>query len=290
MGAEAAAAASMLRQDLAALAAGPEARMEIKVVLASIGAAGRPELDEIAQCIRERNGGGRAALSAMADIGRCEWWSQGIREAIVAALDESAANTYRQDGSELPVLAILALGNLGPGADSDVKSLLAKVTDMGRMVSDAGSPDLAFWWIAGALSLARVDADRRTELLSQPLFSYENGETFQVLESQCADLTDPGFVRAVTSLLASTSPGVVMHAANILGAIGPPAQGATPELLRLVDSAREERVRVAAARALGMVAPPSAAYALRLWSQRSHGRVKRALDESIQAIELAVVP
>jgi len=288
MGPEVRTLGPVLRQELAtSRAAHPVDRIQILVLLACIGEATESETDEIVDAIRAKERPGWVVIDLMKTIGRNEWVNEKVKGAILKNLEEFWADPRTEVLEDMPLLWVL--GTLGSKADDEVKKALAKTIDMGNLLASRGER-LDYWYYTAVVSLAKVDVGRRKALLSAlPIFSYENGEIFPLLEWQCAGMTEAVFVRDVTSLLASKDPRVQMQAANILRTIGPPARSATAHLLQLVENASDEEVRTTAAKALGMVAAPSAVPEMRRLSQKSEREVKRAIDESILAIDLGVV-
>ena len=285
MGPEVRTLGPVLRQELAtSRAAHPVDRIQILVLLACIGEATESETDEIVDAIRAKERPGWVVIDLMKTIGRNEWVNEKVKGAILKNLEEFWADPQPDVFKDMPVLWVL--GTLGNKTDVEVTKALARTVDLGNLLASGGAHH-EYWYYMAVVSLAKVDAVRRKPLLSSlPIFSYENGEIFPLLEWQCAGTTEPVFVRDVTSLLASKDPGVQMHAANILRTIGPPARSATAQLLQLVENASDEEVRTTAAKALGMVAAPSAVPELKRLSQKFEGEVKAAIDESILAINL----
>jgi len=288
MGPAAHAAVPMLRDELGTAEVGPEDQMAIKVVLASIGQASPAEMDQIAQSIAAGDRLGRAAMLAMAGFGRNDWVSAKVRMAMVKAMENLRANQGGFPTSDTGVVAAWALGTLGDKADGRVRNALAEAVESVR-----GRARFVAEYSVGFLSLARVDPERRRNALlegfsSEPaLFSFYGGMSAVLLEGICAGITDDAFIGDVESLLCSPSAQVSVQAANVLRVIGPGAQRAVPQLLRLVESASAKEVRIAAAEALGMIADPSCASALSDLGRKSDGEMRRTIEESVRAISLA---
>jgi len=282
IGVEAGTAAPTLREELSNPQISAKGSIAIKVVLASIGQASESELGEIATAISGREPLGTHALWEMVDIGRNEWVNEAVKRAIIKVLDDFRRYPHQYEGSDAPGLAAAVLGTLGSRADNAVRVALARCVGWRR-----GPEDRLGWYTEPVLSLAKVDAGGRKKLLStEPYFGGQSGEFLRILEMQCAGIRDPQLIDDVASLLGSESPAVVAQAANILCVIGPDARGATPSLLRVARDASEKDVRLAAAIALGMVAPPSTLPEIKAVLHDARGQVKDAIEQSILAINL----
>ena len=291
MGREALAAAPMLRQDLGNPGTDPDKQVLIRVALAAMGEASTAETDEIAQAIMTRGVPAQATLWAMMSIGSNEWVTEKIKEALVAVLDDFTVSPRRLPQADVPLMTIWVIGTLGKKADANVREALAKAVDVMK-----GNDEFTSEYAVGFLSLAKIDPNRRHQTLSAALsdesgpYSFYGGHSAVYLEGMCAGMKDEGFIRDVASFLATDSPRVCVQACNILRAVGFAASSATPQLVRIVESSRDDQVGEVAAEALAMVAAPSDVKELTRLAQTipSSRALKRSLEEAIGVIELGV--
>lgn len=282
MSMEAAAAVPMLRAELTSPQLPAGEAMAIKVALAGIGQATDSELEEIAQAILLGGETGSEAVSTMVGCGRNLWVTGKIKAAMVKVAERAPS---RDVGDDFRLLAIMALGTLGEASGTNVQTVLASAFETALKTPESCE------FIIDGLSLVKADAQHRRGTLHTLLGiegAVTSGRSIEFVQGLFAGIRDKGFISDVASFLSDQNPEVCCGAAVILSALGPAAQAATPQLLRLLESSRDEAVREAAASALGMVADLSDLKELqRLTEATSSDKdLKKVLNESIKVIQL----
>lgn len=284
MGKEAAAAAPMLRAELEKSPVSARETMMLKVTLAGMGQSTDSELEEIAQAISQGGESGDAALRAMLACGRNLWVTGKIKAAMVKVAERAPSRIDRV-GNEFRISAIIALGTLGEASGTNVQTVLASAFETALKTPESCE------FIIDGLSLVKADAQHRRGTLHTLLGiegAVTSGRSIEVVQSLFAGIRDKGFISDVASFLSDQNPEVRCGAAVILSALGPAAQAATPQLLRLLESSRDAEVREAAASALGMIAGISDLKELQRLTEAtsSDEDLKQVLNESIKVIQL----
>jgi hypothetical protein len=279
MGGEARDALPRLREELQSGQTTAEDRVEILVVLATMGEASENELGEIGEVIASDDERALSAIGLMMELGRNEWANQAIRSSLVRLIG--------QDSHSGGVTAPWVLATLGKGTDAGVRRALEE-----RFASDIKKTRSADYVFTG-LALAVAGHERSQEVVGAVLkrqaaeYGVEAEWAISLFWPYTAEVR---LVDIVASHLSDSDPKVAKTAAVLLGLVGLPAKSATPGLIRLVEFGKDQGLREKAARALGSVAGPDDLPQLRRLRTLCEGNTELQKWLNVAVREVEVLP
>jgi len=278
VGPPAKAAVPSLRRLLSAEGVSPEMCAAIRVTLANLGDTSRENLDGIGKAVSTGGPAGVAALLAIAFGGGAPW----ADDSLIALLVKRA---QQPDGPE-QTCAVLALGRLGEKAGPEAAAVLSKALEA-ALKQEGGYSALVL-----ACALARIDRSRAVRHLEGVLERAgagppDEGGMAQMLWIRSA-LADEQLAHYLTAVLCSKQTQAGKGAVwAIAGCLDPDAQEAGERLLDILAHAKDEKLRLSAAQALGSVLPDSQLGRLEaLRDKESSEDVKEAMSKSIFVVRL----
>jgi hypothetical protein len=249
-------------------------RGALRVVLAGTGYDSPENLKAIQDDITMRSDAGKGAVHMISLIGKADWINDAILSEIVKWLGKP---------DEVSADAALALGRLGPRARSAAARLKALLS------AAQENEDLGTLRIVYGFALVTMNLEDQDVILRQTLKycgTCGNHTDFTAME-YVARFIKPDLLKRVVEMLNDKDPEIVIGVVRMISAVGADAREAAPELIKIIESAEDDRVRESVPAALIEVADVSVIGRLQslLGKERSPD-VRERLEGAIEDLRL----